>query len=85
MSDNGCRDASRIIWIRGGLSGNAIEEFGLSDGLHCPRTILAVHRAILYTNGGYNIVPGAGILNKLFEKIAVVGSLSQVVVRIADR
>jgi hypothetical protein len=85
MSDNACRDLSRVVWICCRLSGDAIEELGLSDGLHRLWTILAIHRAIFHTNGRHYIVPAAGILNELFEEITVVGSLSQVVVRITNR
>src|SRR5262245_28034098 len=85
MPDNACSDPSPAIWIRESLSGDLIEEVGLAYGFHSLGTILAVHRAIFYTDGGNDIVPGASILNKFFEEIAVVGSLSQVMVRITNR
>src|SRR5262249_22495268 len=85
MPDNSCCDPSPVVWIRGSSSGDLIEELGLSYEFHCLRTIHAVHRAIFYTDGGNDIVSGATILNKFVEEIAVVGSLSQVVVRITNR
>src|SRR5262249_59823220 len=85
MPDNSCCDSSPVVWIRGGSRGDVIKELSLSYGLHCRGTTLAVHRAIFYTDGGNDIVSGATILNKFVEEIAVVGSLSQVVVRITNR
>src|SRR5262245_11952693 len=85
MPDNACSDPSPAIWIRESLSSDLIEEVGLAYGFHSLGTILAVHRAIFYTDGGNDIVSGASILNKFFEEIAVVGSLSQVMVRITNR
>src|SRR5262245_48643434 len=85
MPDNSCCDSSPVVWIRSSSRGDLIKELSLSYGLHCLGTTLAVHRAIFYTDGGNDIVSGATILNKFGEEIAVVGSLSQVVVRITNR
>src|SRR5262249_43997247 len=85
MSNNSFCDSSPVVWIRGSSRGDLSKELGLSYGLHCLGTTLAVHRAIFYTDGGNDIVFGVTILNKFVEEIAVVGSLSQVVVRITNR
>src|SRR5262249_16976163 len=85
MSNNSFCDSSPVVWIRGSSPRDLIKALGLSYGLHCLGTTLAVHRAIFYTDGGNDIVSGVTILNKFVEEIAVVGSLSQVVVRITNR
>src|SRR5262249_8204083 len=85
MPANSSSAPTPVVWIRSSSRADVIEELGLSYGLHCLSTIHAVHRAIFYTDGGNDIVSGATILNKFVQEIAVVGSLSQVVVRITNR
>lgn len=85
VAHNGRRNLSQIVWIRRCSSGDAVKEYGLAGGLHHLRTIFPIHGSVFDTNGGNDIVPALGILKKLFKEITVVGSLAQVMVRIANR
>src|SRR4029077_11572124 len=85
VSHNGCRHERRDAWVRCLLSSNAIKELSLSDWLQGLRTVCAIPSAVFHANRRSDIVSGAGILDKLFEEIAVVGSLPQVMMRVTDK
>src|SRR5690606_25463182 len=72
------------ILAAGRLRSDAVDEFGFTHRTHGLGAICAIHGFALDEYGGHDVVAAAGIAQQLFEHVAMVRVVPQVVVGIDD-